>query len=396
MKPVVVVKGARHSGSTPPGHAVPVSRIPDATVSALMRQAGVIRVDTVTEMVDAGLLLADQPLPAGPRVAILGNSESLGLLTYDACLAEGLRPRRPLDLTTAATPQDFRDALAEALADDGCDSVIVTAIPWVGEDGEAEPGDGEVLATALHAAATAGPAKPVAVVHVEIGGLAEALAAATSTVAQPRPSKQPSAAATSPRAGAAATATGSAPAHTPSVPGPAPAHTASTPGSGAVTATTGTDSKDRAEPAPGSRPRTGRIPAYPAAERAVRALAEAVRYAQWRRQAAAPGKVPEFLDDTIDEQGAADLIDTLLGPDPDPRAGRSRTTRRANSWAATASPYDRRLRPPTPKPPSPRRHGSATPWRSRPPHPICATAPTSAACGWTSPTRARCAGPTAN
>ncbi|NEE17700.1 acyl-CoA synthetase, partial [Streptomyces sp. SID7499] len=125
-------KGARHSGSTPPGHAVPVSRIPDATVSALMRQAGVIRVDTVTEMVDAGLLLAGQPLPAGPRVAILGNSESLGLLTYDACLAEGLRPRPPIDLTTAASPQDFRDALAEALADGTCDAVIVTAIPWVG------------------------------------------------------------------------------------------------------------------------------------------------------------------------------------------------------------------------------------------------------------------------
>lgn len=157
VKPVVVVKGARHSGSTPPGHAVPVSRIPDATVSALMRQAGVIRVDTVTEMVDAGLLLADQPLPAGGRVAILGNSESLGLLTYDACLAEGLRPRPPLDLTTAATPQDFRDALSAALADDGCDAVVVTAIPWVGENGEAESGDGEVLATALHAAAAAGP-----------------------------------------------------------------------------------------------------------------------------------------------------------------------------------------------------------------------------------------------
>ncbi|MGC5411771.1 acyl-CoA synthetase, partial [Streptomyces sp. DT225] len=179
--PVVVVKGARHSGSTPPGHAVPVSRIPDSTVSALMRQAGVIRVDTVTEMVDAGLLLADQPLPAGGRVAILGNSESLGLLTYDVCLAEGLRPRPPIDLTTSATPQDFRDALSAALADGACDAVIVTAIPWVGENGEAESGDGEVLATALHAAAAAGPAKPVAVVHVEIGGLAEALSAATST-----------------------------------------------------------------------------------------------------------------------------------------------------------------------------------------------------------------------
>ncbi|MFD7716237.1 GNAT family N-acetyltransferase [Streptomyces sp. NPDC059814] len=286
VKPVVVVKGARHSGSTPPGHAVPVSRIPDATVSALMRQAGVIRVDTVTEMVDAGLLLAGQPLPAGGRVAILGNSESLGLLTYDACLAEGLRPRPPRDLTTAATPQDFRDALAEALADEGCDAVIVTAIPWVGEDGEAEPGDGEVLATALHTAAAAGPAKPVAVVHVEIGGLAEALAAATGTVAQQRPAPAPGRPSATPAAR------------------PAP------PG-GTDTAPTPTG--------PGGARAAGRIPAYPAAERAVRALAEAVKYAQWRRQAAVPGKVPEFLDDTIDEPGAAARIEALLGEDPDPR-----------------------------------------------------------------------------
>ncbi|MFF2538643.1 bifunctional acetate--CoA ligase family protein/GNAT family N-acetyltransferase [Streptomyces cyaneofuscatus] len=284
VKPVVVVKGARHSGTNPPGHAVPVSRIPDATVSALMRQAGVIRVDTVTEMVDAGLLLAGQPLPAGPRVAILGNSESLGLLTYDACLAEGLRPRPPRDLTTAASPQDFRDALAEALADSTCDAVIVTAIPWVGENGEAETGDGEVLAAALHGAAAGSPAKPVAVVHVEIGGLAEALAAASSTAA-PRTRPTTLAAQPSGTSGAPATAPPAAPAEV---------------------------------DAEGTEP-PGRIPAYPAAERAVRALAEAVKYAQWRRQAATPGKVPEFLDETTDEPGAAALIDTLLGATPDPR-----------------------------------------------------------------------------
>ncbi|MEV6395864.1 GNAT family N-acetyltransferase, partial [Streptomyces sp. NPDC051907] len=181
VKPVVVVKGARHSGSTPPGHAVPVTRIPDATVGALLRQAGVIRVDTVTELVDAGLMLAGQPLPAGPRVAILGNSESLGLLTYDACLTEGLRPIRPRDLTTAATPADFRAALAEALAGDSCDAAVVTAIPWVGENGVTESGDGEVLAAALREAAMTSPGKPVAVVHVELGGLADALAAAAGT-----------------------------------------------------------------------------------------------------------------------------------------------------------------------------------------------------------------------
>ncbi|WP_405632049.1 GNAT family N-acetyltransferase [Streptomyces sp. NBC_01174] len=347
VKPVVVVKGARHSGTNPPGHAVPVSRIPDATVSALMRQAGVIRVDTVTEMVDVGVLLAGQPLPDGPRVAILGNSESLGLLTYDACLAEGLRPRPPRDLTTVASPQDFRNALAEALADRTCDAVIVTAIPWVGEDGEAETGDGEVLAAALREAAATGPAKPVAVVHVEMGGLAQALAAATSTAAPPahRPSgpgpQAPSAAPGAPGGSAArilapasdgrtgapgdpAPSTTRAPGHPAASPGRAPAaEGAPSPGRAPVSEAAPSPGRapvSEAAPSPGRpAPDAGRIPAYPAAERAVRALAEAVKYAQWRRQAATPGKVPEFLDDTIDEHGTAALIGRLLGPDPDPR-----------------------------------------------------------------------------
>ncbi|MET9548457.1 GNAT family N-acetyltransferase [Streptomyces sp. NPDC006627] len=280
-KPLVVVQGARHSGIAPTGHAVQATRLPHATVSALLRQAGVIRVDTVTEMVDAGLLLAGQPLPSGPRVGILGNSESLGLLTYDACVADGLRPLPPRDLTTGATPADFRAALAETLSDDGCDAVIVNAIPWVREDGVAA--DPETLATELRAAAAGCPAKPVAVVHVELGGLAEALSAATST----RPGVQ-----------------------------------AKEPGGCA-------DPVHAARPAPAAEgeppsPGTGeppteqyRIPAYPAAERAVRALSEAVKYAQWRREAAEPGKVHEY--DDIDESGTAERIAELLGKDGDPR-----------------------------------------------------------------------------
>ncbi|MFD6027634.1 bifunctional acetate--CoA ligase family protein/GNAT family N-acetyltransferase [Streptomyces griseoluteus] len=251
-KPLVVVQGA---GSAPPGHAVRATRLPHATVSALLRQAGVIRVDTITELVDAGLLLARQPLPAGPRVTILGNSESLGILTYDRCLAEGLRPSRPLDLTTGATAADFHRALAHALADDTCDAVVVTAIPAIGEG---SPDDAE-LAEALRSAAAAVPGKPVLVVHVELGGLAEALSAATSTA---------------PKAGAPVL---------PPVPVPE-----------------GAAEKDG--------PRL--IPAYPAAERAVRALAEAVRYGQWRREAADPGKVPEY--DDIDERKAAEIIAGLL------------------------------------------------------------------------------------
>ncbi|WP_244373391.1 GNAT family N-acetyltransferase, partial [Streptomyces griseorubiginosus] len=177
-KPLVVVQGA---GSAPQGHAVRATRLPHATVSVLLRQAGVIRVDTITELVDAGLLLARQPLPSGPRVAILGNSESLGLLTYDACLSEGLRPHRPIDLTTGATAGDFHAALLRALGDDSCDAVVVTAIPAIGE---ASVADAE-LAEALQSAADQVPGKPVLVVHVELGGLAEALSAAAGTAPEP-------------------------------------------------------------------------------------------------------------------------------------------------------------------------------------------------------------------
>ncbi|MEW2139578.1 GNAT family N-acetyltransferase [Streptomyces sp. NPDC005409] len=245
-KPVVVARGGRH---TPAGHVVPGTRLPEATVSDLLRQAGVIRVDTVTELVDVGLLLASQPLPAGPRIAILGNSESLGVLTYDACLTQGLRPLPPLDLTTGASPQDFRAALVSALASEDCDAVVVTAIPWVSEQALADE-----LADALREAVAEVPGKPVAVVHVELGELVDALSAERG----------------------------------PWAPGP------------------------RTPDAPGTPdgPTAGRIPSYPAAERAVRALAEAVRYGQWRRSLAEVGRVPEYED--IDEAGAAAQLAGLL------------------------------------------------------------------------------------
>ncbi|MFK0048963.1 GNAT family N-acetyltransferase [Streptomyces sp. NPDC090741] len=253
VKPVVVARGGRH---TPAGHVVPGTRLPDATVSALLRQAGVIRVDTVTELVDVGLLLASQPLPAGPRVAILGNSESLGVLTYDACLAQGLRPGAPRDLTTAATPVDFRAALGTALGSAENDAVIVTVIPWVNEQ---EPQDD--LAEALRDAVAAHPGKPVAVVHVELAELVDAL---------------------SPAGLGAAPAMGALP------PRPRP-----------------TDEDEGGFVGPEVR-----IPAYPAAERAVRAVAEAVRYGQWRRANADAGQVPQYED--IDEAAAAARLAGLL------------------------------------------------------------------------------------
>ncbi|KOY56404.1 bifunctional GNAT family N-acetyltransferase/acetate--CoA ligase family protein [Streptomyces sp. XY332] len=271
VKPVVVAKGGRH---TPAGHVVPGTRLPETTVSALLRQAGVIRVDTVTELVDVGLLLASQPLPAGPRVAILGNSESLGVLTYDACLTQGLRPAAPLDLTTAARPEDFREALDAALGSAENDAVIVTVIPWVNEQ---EPQDD--LAEALRDAVAGHPGKPVAVVHVELAELVDALSAAGG----PLPGSDPV------RPGSS----GAAP-----LPGALPPHPRGSDAGGAGGGDAGGVGVDV------------RIPAYPAAERAVRAVAEAVRYGQWRRANAEAGQVPEYED--IDEAGAAAQLAAVL------------------------------------------------------------------------------------
>ena len=107
-KPLVVVQGARHSGACPPGtpSAPPDSRTRPSRPSCA--RPACIRVGhhhrTRRRRPAAGPPAAARP---GPRVAIVGNSESLGLLTYDACLTEGLRPLPPKDLTTAASAADF-------------------------------------------------------------------------------------------------------------------------------------------------------------------------------------------------------------------------------------------------------------------------------------------------
>ncbi|MER7752887.1 GNAT family N-acetyltransferase [Kitasatospora sp. NPDC097643] len=252
VKPVVVVKGARHTGSLPPGHAVPATAtgLRDATVDALFEQAGVTRVETITELYDTGELLALQPLPPGDRVAVVGNSDSLGLLTYDACLSAGLRPRTPVDLTTAATGENFRIALDVALSDSAVDAVIAVAIPPIGtsahafmggrltgpDDPEMGSDDPEIAAALLEAGARARElGKPLVLAHLALTDLP-------------------------------------------------------------------------------TRLRPGRIPAFAAPERAVRALAHAVHYARWRRRTAEAeetARVPEL--DRIDEPGARALVEAALG-----------------------------------------------------------------------------------
>jgi acyl-CoA synthetase (NDP forming) len=102
----------------------------------MFRQAGVVQVDTLDEMFDVAQLLAYQPLPQGRRVAVVGNSDALGLLAADAADAVGLDVGEPVALGADATAEDFEHALDAALDDARIDAVVAVYIPPLQASGE--------------------------------------------------------------------------------------------------------------------------------------------------------------------------------------------------------------------------------------------------------------------
>ncbi|NED60699.1 hypothetical protein G3I15_07160, partial [Streptomyces sp. SID10244] len=49
----------------------------DQIAQMVLEQAGVIQVDTISELFDCATIFAYQPLPRGPRTRIIGNSSVL-------------------------------------------------------------------------------------------------------------------------------------------------------------------------------------------------------------------------------------------------------------------------------------------------------------------------------
>ncbi len=191
-KPILALKGGRSAAGAraTQSHTAALAGS-EAAVDALFRQAGVIRADTLEELVDVAALLCTQPLPRGRRVALLTNAGGLGILAADACEAAGLElpalgeeARRalaelvpgeaslanPIDMLGSATEQTFEAVLPHVLRDPGIDSVIVLFVPPV----VATPADvAEGVVRAAEAADM--PDKPVLGVFVTREGTPAAL-----------------------------------------------------------------------------------------------------------------------------------------------------------------------------------------------------------------------------
>jgi acetyl coenzyme A synthetase (ADP forming)-like protein len=150
-KPIVAVKSGRSAaGERAASSHTAAMASPDVAVDALFRQAGVIRVDSLDDMVDVAQLLVAQPLPQGPRVAIVGNSGGPGILATDACAGTGLDilelPERtqlalrtvvdanasvtnPVDLIASATPEVYGEAIRIVAEADTVDAILVICTP---------------------------------------------------------------------------------------------------------------------------------------------------------------------------------------------------------------------------------------------------------------------------
>lgn len=228
-KPIVAVKSGNATAPVA-GLAQTSVEVPEISARALFEASGVIRVETVSGMFDIALLLSTQPLPAGDRVAVVGNSTAIGVLVANACVAEGLRLTRLDDIGVEAGGDAFAAALRTAVDDPEVDAITVVFVPPLQRQA------GDKVATAVRTIAAASD-KPVLSTFLGFEGVPDVLAA---------------------------------------------------------------DGRDA--------PPRGSVPSYPSPERAVRALARAVRYSTWR--STPPGVVPDLAN--VDLDAARRIVHDVL------------------------------------------------------------------------------------
>jgi acetyltransferase len=155
-KPIIVVKSGRSAiGARAASSHTGAMAGRDEAYDALFHQFGVIRADTIEEMFDISMAFAHQPIPKGPRIAIMSNAGGPAIMAADACdslqleiaqFSEETRSRlmdillpdvaiqNPIDLLAGSTPDHYQKCLNLILKDEGVDGVIALFAPPVVTD----------------------------------------------------------------------------------------------------------------------------------------------------------------------------------------------------------------------------------------------------------------------
>ena len=151
IKPIIVLK----SGRSPAGARAAASHTgamagEDSVYDAAFKRAGIVRVDTIEELFDCAELMAKQPRPRGPRLAILTNGGGPGVMATDTLARYGQEPAsldpetlqafdaflpdfwsrsNPIDILGDASAERFGRALTICFRSKNLDGVLVILAP---------------------------------------------------------------------------------------------------------------------------------------------------------------------------------------------------------------------------------------------------------------------------
>lgn len=158
-KPIIVVKVGRTDAAAraAASHTGALTGS-DEVLEAAFRRTGVLRVDTIEDLFDMAEVLAKQPRPRGPRLAIVSNAGGPGALAVDRLAAAGgqaaplspgtlaeldrlLPPHwshgNPVDILGDADAARYAAAVELVARDPACDGVLVILTPQARTDAKA-------------------------------------------------------------------------------------------------------------------------------------------------------------------------------------------------------------------------------------------------------------------
>lgn len=150
-KPIIAVKaGVTSEGARAASSHTGALAGSDEAYDAILRQSGVLRVESVSDLFDYARAFAEQPLPKGNRVAIITNGGGPGIMATDACVRYGLKVAQfsettkkrlraglpkaasvnnPVDIVGDAQSDRYEVALRAALWDENVDCGLVMLTP---------------------------------------------------------------------------------------------------------------------------------------------------------------------------------------------------------------------------------------------------------------------------
>jgi acetyltransferase len=151
IKPIIVLKSGRSAaGARAAASHTGAMAGEDAVYDAAFKRAGIVRVDTIEELFDCAELMAKQPRPRGPRLAILTNGGGPGVMAADTLARYGKEPAlldpetlqaldsfmppfwsrgNPIDILGDASAERFGRALAICFNSKNLDGVLVILAP---------------------------------------------------------------------------------------------------------------------------------------------------------------------------------------------------------------------------------------------------------------------------